>query len=143
MANGVFNIAKGSIAEKIRDGANLIIVVLEAAEVDDTLNNYDTLDTLIAAVGNTEWTATNYARKAITNAGVTLTVDDTANSVKVDIADQTWTAVTGAASVKLLICEDGATDAARIPLTYHDFAVTPDGSDITAQIDANGFFGAS
>lgn len=143
MANGVFNIAKGAVAEKIRSGANLIVIVLEAAEADDVLNNYDTLDVLIAAAGNTEWTSPQYTRKAISNANAVLTIDDTTNTISVDIPDQTWTAVTGNPTVKLLVCQDGASDAGRIPLTYHDFAVTPDGSDITAQIDANGFFGAS
>jgi hypothetical protein len=35
------------------------------------------------------------------------------------------------------------TDANITPLTQHDFAVTPDGSDITAQIATGGFFRAS
>jgi len=30
-----------------------------------------------------------------------------------------------------------------VPCTLHDFAVTPDGSDITAQIAAAGFYRAS
>ena len=47
----------------------------------------------------------------------------------------------------LVICYDSdttaGTDSNIIPLTLHDFVVTPDGSDITAQIAAAGFFRAS
>ncbi len=35
------------------------------------------------------------------------------------------------------------TDANIVPGTLHDFAITPDGSDITAQIAAAGFYRAS
>jgi hypothetical protein len=48
---------------------------------------------------------------------------------------------------KLVICYDpdtgAGTDADLVPLVALDFAVTPDGSDITAQINSSGFFGAS
>ncbi len=74
--------------------------------------------------------------------------DDTNDRFDIDIADQTWSAVAaGTAWTDLLVCYDpdttGGTDSAIIPLTCHDFAVTPDGSDITAQIAAAGFFRAS
>lgn len=35
------------------------------------------------------------------------------------------------------------TDANIIPLTSHDFVLTPDGTNLTAQIAAAGFFRAS
>jgi hypothetical protein len=48
---------------------------------------------------------------------------------------------------KLVIAYDndttGGTDSNLIPLTAHDFVVVPDGSDITAQISATGFYRAS
>ena len=37
----------------------------------------------------------------------------------------------------------GAADANIVPLTMHDFVVTPDGSDMTAQINTAGFYRAS
>jgi hypothetical protein len=44
---------------------------------------------------------------------------------------------------KLVVAyEEAAADATRIPLSHHDFAVTTDGSDLTAQINANGFMRA-
>ena len=74
--------------------------------------------------------------------------DDTNDRYDIDVADQTWSAVAaGDGWSKLLICYDsdttGGTDANIIPLTAHDFVLTPDGSDITAQIAAAGFFRAA
>ena len=50
-----------------------------------------------------------------------------------------------AAVINLRIGDDttAGTDANIVPLTMHDFVVTPDGSDITAQIAAAGFYRAS
>ena len=71
MANQPMNIARGSIGYYGDDarGLNgatdrLHIVVLQVAEADDTLNNYDTLSALLAG-SNTEAVSTNYARKLL------------------------------------------------------------------------------
>lgn len=152
MANGVFNIAKGKAgyyATLPAAGGALIVVLLKATglEADDVLNNYDDLAALLAGT-NDDADFTNYGRKTIT--AVTLTVDDTNNWLDVDIADQTWTAAGGAVNNnlgKLLVCYDDnttlGTDSNIIPLTYHDFVVTTDGSDLTAQIATAGFYRAS
>lgn len=145
MADIVFNIAKGAVAEKVRDSATVLgVVLLKVAQADATLRDHDTLAAILAAA-NTEADFTNYARK--TGITATLTVDDTNERVDVDIPDQTWTAAGGASNntlVKLIVYyEEAAADATRIPLTAHDFAVTTDGSDLTAQIAAAGFFRAS
>lgn len=159
MANGVFNIARGKIGYYLDDAmglsaanSRLVIVVFSLIEADDTLNNYGDL-AAIEAGSNTEADATNYARIEVAAAGVTLSVDDTGNTAKVVIdADQTWTSVanddTNGAWDKLLICWDGdnaaGTDANIIPLTYHDFSVTPNGGNITADFDqTNGIWGSS
>lgn len=147
MADFVFNIAKGKVkyyAELPATNDALIIVPIEATgvEVDDTLNNYDDLLALLAASNNEQATM---GRKTVATA--TVTVDDTNNRVDIDIADQTWTAATGNAVSDLLVCYDpdttGGTDSSVIPLTCHDFAITPDGSDVTAQINVAGFYRAS
>jgi hypothetical protein len=148
MADFVFNISKGEVKKycKLDGGANdaLIVVPIESSgvEADDTLNNYDDLAALLAAANNEQSTM---GRKTITS--VTITVDDTNNRVDCDIADQVWTAATGNAVSDLLIGYDpdttGGTDSTIVPLTFHDFSVTPDGSDITAQVAAAGFFRAS
>jgi len=146
MADGVFNIAKGAVAEKIRDaGSNVGVMLLKAAEADNTLDDYDDLAALLGAAGNTEADFTNYARK--TGLTGTVSVDDANNQVDADVPDQTWTAAGGTTDntlVKVIIFyEEGASDAGRIPLTHHDFAVTTDGSDLTAQIASAGFYRAS
>lgn len=142
MADLVFNIAKGAAVEKVRDGAaNLLMLLLIAADTDDAMRDTDTVTALLATGAN-EATDGSYARK--TGITGTITVDDTNNRVDIDCPDQTWTALAGAAILDLVIAyEEAAADATRIPLTLHDFPVTPDGSDVTAQLNASGFFRAS
>lgn len=156
MADFVFNIAKGRIVEyfnrvDVNDPANsaLIIVVIDAAgDTDATMKDRDDLTALLGGTCN-EVTNSGYARKTLTDANITMPApDDTNDRFDIDIADQTWTAVAaGSAWTDLIVCYDsdttGGTDANIIPLTCHDFVVTPDGSDITAQIAAAGFFRAS
>jgi hypothetical protein len=92
MADFVFNIAKGRVAELYNrvdsnDAANSVLVVIPvdvAAVTDATIKDLDT-----------------------------------------------FAAITG------------GTDANLVPLTQHDFAITPDGSDVTAVINAAGFFRAT
>lgn len=156
MADFVFNIAKGRVAEfynrvKSNDPANsaLVIVVIDAnGDTDATMRDRDDLAALLGGTAN-EVTNTNYARKVLTDADLAaLSIDDTNDRVDLDIPDQTWTGVAaGTAWTDLLVCYDpdttGGTDSTIIPLTCHDFPITPDGSDIVAQIAATGFFRAS
>lgn len=147
MSDGVFNIAKGRVAEfynrvDSNDPANsaLVIVAIDrGATTDATLKDYDDLATLLAGTPN-EVTNTNYARKVLTDADLAaLAVDDTNDRMPLDLPDQTWTAIAaGTAWTDLLICYDpdttGGTDSSIIPLTWHGFAITPDGSDVVATI---------
>lgn len=157
MANGVMNIAKGRVVElynrvKSNDPANsvFVIVLLETTglDADDTLNNFDDLAALIAA--NPEADFTNYTRKVLSDAALAAlpAPDDTNNRIDLDIPDQTWTtAGPGDAVGKLLVCYDpdstGGTDSAIVPMTYHDFVFTPDGTDVTAVVAAAGFYRAA
>lgn len=143
MADFLFNISKGAFVEKVRDGAaNIGVLLLTAMEADATAKDYDDLSAFLGAAGNTEASDASYARK--TGVTGTITVDDTNDRVDVDIPDQTWTALAGTAITDLVVFYDeGATEATRIPLTAHDFALTPDGSDATAQFNAAGFARAS
>lgn len=146
MADGVFNIGKGSVVEKIRDVAtNVELLILKAAEADATLVNYVDVAALLVPAGNTEADFTNYARK--TGITGTITIDNTNDWVDVDIPDQTFTSAGGATNntcVKAVVAyNDGAGDANLIPLTHHDFAATTDGSDITIQINAAGIYRAA
>lgn len=156
MGNFVFNIAKGRVAEfvnrvKSNDGANsaIIVVAIDAnGDSDATMIDRDDLAALLAGTAN-EVTNSGYARKVLTDADLAAVApDDTNDRMDVDIPDQTWSAVAaGTAWTDLLICYDpdttGGTDSTIIPLTCHDFAITPDGSDVTAQVAAAGFYRAS
>lgn len=148
MADVVFNIAKGRVAELAALGAAndaLIAVPIETSgiESDATLIDYDTLSALLAGASNEQ--TSNLTRKTL--ASVTVTVDDTNNRVDVDAADITWTAATGNAISALIICYDGdttgGTDANIVPLVKLDCVATPSGGDITYQFNAAGFYRAS
>lgn len=122
----------------------LIIVPLEATGLvaDATLKDYDDVAAMLAGATNEQTTA---GRKTITS--VTVTIDDGAETVAADFADPVWTGLTGNAIGKLCVAYDAdtgtGTDANLIPLTYHSFDVTPDGSDVTGVVNAAGFYGAS
>lgn len=158
MADFVFNIAKGRVAElynrvDTNDGANsaLVVVAINAnGATDATMKDYATLSALLGDVNVAEATNSGYARKVLTDTDLAaFAADNTNDRVDLDFADQTWTAVAAAGGVwtDLVICYDNdttaGTDANIIPLTLHDFAVTPDGSDIVAQLAATGFYRAS
>jgi hypothetical protein len=158
MANQVFNIALGRVAELYNrvdsndPAASELVVALLASsgvESDAVLKDKDTFADVVSGATN-EATNTGYAKKVLTDGDIVAFAPDDANDrVDLDIPDQTWTGVandgTGAIS-DLVVCYDGVgsqTHSDMVPLTMHDFAVTPDGSDITAQIAAAGFYRAS
>ena len=156
MPNQVFNRALGRTAEFYvridgNDPANsaFLVIVWNSTATDAVIKDLDDVAAIEADVNTAEVTNTGYARKVLTDADLTaFTVDDVNDRVDLDIPDQTWTAVTAGSSwTDLSINYDNdtttGTDANVIPCTWHDFVVTPDGSDITAQIAAAGFFRAS
>jgi hypothetical protein len=156
MANVVFNISKGRVAEFYNrvdtndpSGCELVVMVINAgAATDDTIRGYDTFSTLIGDANVIEVTNTGYARKILVGADLAaFAPDDVNDRVDLDIPDQTWTSVSsGDVWTDIVIGYDPAgtgVDTNIIPMTLHDFSVTPDGSNITAQIDAAGFFRAS
>ena len=157
MSNFIYNISLGRAAElynrvDLNDPANsaIIIVVLAQSgiESDATLKDKDDLAAIVSGTTN-EVTNTNYARKVLTVTSLAaFAPDDTNDRVDLDIPDQTWTAVaSGDNWSDIVICYDsdttGGTDANIVPMTHHDFSLVPDGSDITAQIAATGFYRAS
>lgn len=156
MADLCFNIAKGRVAElynrvDINDPANsaLIVIAIDAnGDTDAVMRDRDDIAALTGGTAN-EVTNSGYARKVLTDADLTaFAPDDTNDRVDLDIPDQTWTAVgAGTAWTDLIIAYDsdttGGTDSGIVPMTLHDFAVTPSGADIVAQVNAAGFFRAS
>lgn len=142
MADLVFNIAKGAFVEKIRDGAsNLGILLLKAADTDDAMRDCESVSALLSTDAQ-EADDASYARK--TGLTGTITVDHTNNRVDADLPDQTFSALEGDAIVDAVVFyEEDTDDGDRIPLTLHDFAITPDGSDVELVFNAAGFARAS
>lgn len=158
MADFIYNQGLGMVAEfanRVNDNdptnATFEVVALVAGGVSDaTLKDLDTL-AAITATAAAEATNTNYARSTgqVDNTGsMTVTVDDSNDRVDVDMPDITWSSISAGDNwTDLVICYDsdstGGTDANIVPLVQLDFAVTPDGSDITAQFNTQGFYSAS
>ncbi|WP_225825567.1 hypothetical protein [Streptomyces naphthomycinicus] len=136
MASIVFNVALGRLAQYADLPAaadSLIMVPLAAAGLpnDATMRDYATLAAVKA--GATE--QTSLGRKTLAN--VTVTVDNAADRVAIDCDDVTWTATSGAAIGAVVICykpDTASVDSAIIPLTKHDVAMTPDGTNFTLSI---------
>src|SRR5690242_11485226 len=138
MGDVAFNVSKASVGYYAGlPAANdaLIAVVLEASglESDATLADYTNLGSLLAASNNEQ---TTMGRKTL--ASVAATVDYTNDRTDVTAADLTWTSATGNATGAIVICYDPdtttGTDADLIPLSKHDFAATPSGGNLSAQI---------
>lgn len=147
MGNFAFNRGKGrgvEWAERVNanDPTNAVLVldVLATAgvESDATLIDKDDFSGLVSG-------ATNFVTQASIRttydqtAGVTITYDDTNDRVDVDLPDKTWTAVAAGDGFNDIVIgydsdSTAGTDANILPNTQHDFVLTPDGSDITAQI---------
>lgn len=144
MADFVFNIAKGRVAElynrvDVNDPATATIVIVPVdagATADATIQDFATLAAVLAG-GVTERSTGGWGRKTLTDADLAaLAVDNTNNRMPVDLPDQTWTGVTAGSVTDLIICYSptAGADSTIIPLTQHDFPTTPDGSDVVATI---------
>jgi hypothetical protein len=153
MANIVFNIAKGKVAEyydrvKGNDPANsaIILVPIETSglESDATLIDAATLAAVLAGATNEQSTM---GRKVLTDSDLAAipAPDNTNDRNERSLPTTTWTAASGNAISKILVCYDsdttGGADSAIIPLTMFDFAQTPSGADI--QMTGGVFFRAS
>ena len=148
MASFVPNIAKGRVAYYATlPAANdaLVAVLFSAAQADATMRDHDTL-AAVKAAANTEATFTGYSRQTLT--GVTVTVDDTGETVSVDCNDPSWSPTAAQALVKIVFCYDPdtttGTDADLVPLFADDFVLTtPTSGTVSYSVNAAGFFGAS
>ncbi len=147
MTTMVHNIAKGRYAEWANrsilgasgdtNGA-LILIPWASTGVDDSIKDADNVAALEAVTNVAELASGGWNRKTVSDGSITLTIDDTNNRTAVDIPDQTWTAVTTGTSTQVGTAYDSdttaGTDANILCGTWHDFAITPDGSDVTATI---------
>jgi len=153
MANIVFNIAKGRVAElynrvKSNDPTNsaIILVPIETSglESDATLIDKDDLAAVLSGATNEQ---TTMGRKTLTDADLAAfpAPVDASDYMSISLPSVTWTAATGNAISKVLVCYDSdttaGTDSNIVPLTMFDFSATPSGLDIT--MTGGEFFRAS
>ena len=153
MANVCFNIAKGRIIElynrvESNDPTNsaLILVPLETSglESDATLIDKDDLAAVLSGTTNEQ---TTMGRKTLSDTQLASlpAPDDGNDRYEVSLPSVTWTAASGNAISKILVCYDpdttGGADSAIIPLTMFDAVVTPDGNDLV--LNSGVFFRAS
>jgi len=153
MSNIVFNAAKGRVVELYNrvesndpSASALILVPIETSglESDATLIDKDDLAAVLSGTTNEQ---TTMGRKTLTETELAAlpAPDDTNDRYEVSLPTVTWTAATGNAISKILVCYDAdtgaGTDSNIIPLTMFDAVVTPDGNDI--QLTTGVFFRAS
>lgn len=145
MADIVFNIAKGRVVELYNrvdlgdpSTARLFVIPISAGAVSDaTARDVDTFADLVTA-GVTERNANGWSRVTLTAADLAaLAVDDTNDRQPLDLGDLSLGSPTADAVTDLVICYSpvtSPTNAQLVPLTMHDFAITPDGSAVTATV---------
>jgi hypothetical protein len=147
MADFVFNVAKGRVAELCALGAAndaIIAVPIETTGIvtDAVMKDYANLSLLLAGASNEQATMGR-----LTLTGVIVTVDNVNDRVDVNADDPVWAAASGSAISKVVICWDGDTtggaDTAIIPLVAVDLVATPNGGSITAVFNAAGFYRAA
>jgi hypothetical protein len=124
----------------------LVVVLLKVQEaVEDTLLARTTLANILAN-GSTEANFTNYTRKLVNGANVTVTVDSANNRATVTIPNQLYTSAGGAINnslVAAIVCYDpdttSGTDADIIPLSKLDLSYTTDGTSMMLAF-SSGYF---
>jgi hypothetical protein len=154
VADFVFNIAKGRVVElhtrvKLGDPSTsrLFVTPVDVAAVTDaTIKDLDDMAAIVTA-GVTRRTATGWTQKTVAAADLTAAAPtDASDLFAVDMVDLTWTAVTAGAVTDLILTYSSVTSpttAQEVPLAQYDFAITPDGSDVVAQVNTAGYFSAS
>jgi hypothetical protein len=155
MANMVLNSGLGRAVQLYKNvdennpaNSALLVLLWNCAATDATIRDLDTVADIEANASTAEIVLSGYARKVLTDADLTaFSPDDTNDRADLDIPDQTWTAVAAGTITDLGIHYDndttGGADSAIENVTWHDFAVTADGSDLTAVIASAGFFRAT
>ncbi len=155
MADFIFNISKGRAVEfQIRVDNNdptdaaLYVIPVDANGVSDaTARDVDTFAALITA-GFIERNTNGWNRKTISDADVSAPApDDTNDRFDLVIADQTWDPGPTSGNVTdLVICFGSVaspTNSQLTPVSCHDFAITPDGSVVVADVPSAGWYRAA
>lgn len=146
MANHAFNIAKGraiEFATRVKNGdpaaSRLYVIPLSTSVAQATAQDVADFAALITA-GAVEATAGGWNRKTIAAVDITaLSPDNVNDRYDADFIDLVWTAVAaGNNSTGLVVCYASVatpTNAQLMPISHHDFAITTDGTDVTAQVN--------
>lgn len=155
MANYVFNIAKGRVAEyynrvKSNDPAAsaIILIPVSASGTQANMIDFASLDVaLVSGTNHATEAGASWGRKTLDDTLLgALTVDNVNDRMPASVPAVTWTApTTGQNTTGLLIAYDAdtgaGTDANIIPLVHCDFVVTADGNNVV--LNAGDFYRAS
>jgi hypothetical protein len=155
VADFTFNVSLGRVVElygrvKAGDpsGAVLMLVVLKATAASDaTLRDCTTLAAVLSA--SPEATNSGYARKTLAATAIAaVTPDHTNDLIALTFPAQTWNSVAAAGGnwAKLVVCyapTAASATSAIVPMTCHDLAVVPNGTNVTATPVSTGFFRAT
>ena len=158
MGDIAFNISKGKVKQYFQlsqEGTasqpGLVAVAFTGTETDANLKDFDTL-AQVEASALAECVLAGYTRKVLTgvtaaNGGAdTVGVNDSTDAWEGDSLDITWTGVVAGTAwtrIGIFYCPNigtggvftgASSDTLWIPLTMHDFAQTPDGSVLVAQV---------
>lgn len=149
MANFVYNVAKKQLVDGDLDlnlPDDIRVLLLEAATDEDP--DDATVSAVLGRAGTTELTSTGYSRQALT--GETTSQDDPNDRAEFDADDAVFSGVSQAGSetvVAYLVYKHVTDDTDSIPILFVDTAtglpLTPNGSDITIQWDAEGIMQVS
>jgi hypothetical protein len=151
VADFIFNRAKGRHVEfferinandPVNSRLELRLIAATGVEADATLRDLDDFTALVAGATNFATNTGAVAKFFDNTSGNTITYDDTNDRVDTDLVDTTWTALAndGTGAVSDIVSgydsdSTAGTDTNIIPVSFHDFVITPDGSDVTAQIN--------
>ena len=141
MADIAFNISLGKcigyhdrVAGNDPSTSALVLVPIETSglEADSVLRDKATLAAVLAGTTNEQ---TTMGRKVLTDADISASaVNNTTDLNEASLPTVIWTAATGNAISKILVCyrpdTGSASDSTDIPMTLFDFVITPDGSDV-------------
>lgn len=144
MGNILSNYIKGRFIEKAllplgTDNLVIDLLTTTALPSDATLKNCQFLSDVTAA-GGVIAGFTNYSRKVLAAADITITVNTSSGVVTLDTSDQVWSAAGGASNStlgKLLVAyrpTSGAADSACALVSAHDFTASTTGGNLTAGI---------
>lgn len=157
MASFIANNGLGRIAELAKrinqndptNSAFIFAAFVASGATDATIRDLDTLAACEAATSLAEATNSGYTRVVLDDTDITsFGPDDTNDRVDIDVADFTFSAVSAGdvwTDLGLFYDSDttAGTDSNIELLAWYDFAVTPNGGDITAQVATGGFFRAT